>query len=100
MNENTKVKDCPHRIRNNYAMRGTDEPDNWRIECKIQHHNSYYPSSFGIKCHLHGNCKLKRCDFYNKQSYSEVRKAFEELKKMELHRDAVLGVLKMTDDDD
>jgi len=100
MNENTKVKDCPHRIRNNYAMRGTDEPDLWIIECKIQKHETFRDNTIEPRCHFHGNCKLGQCNFYNEWSYNEVRKAFEELKKMELHRDAVLGVLKMTDDDD
>jgi hypothetical protein len=90
-----KVKDCPHRVRNNYAERGTGDPVWWINDCKIQEHPSYYPNPRGIECHLHGNCNLGKCKVYNEWSIKQVDDAFKQLEEAEAHRDAVLGVLRM-----
>jgi hypothetical protein len=94
--EMTKVKDCPHRMHENLSMRGIKEPDCWVNNCKIRKIPAPY-SDVGtrVRCHLHGNCQLGKCDFYNEWSIQEVRDAFKKLDEIEAHRDAVLGVLRM-----
>jgi hypothetical protein len=93
----TKVKDCPHRIKENHAMRGSREPDIWVQKCNIQ--TKRYPDGMtgptDVSCHLHGNCALGKCEFYNEWSLKEVREAFKKLDEAEAHRDAVLGALRM-----
>lgn len=95
MNENTRVKECPHRARNNYALRGTADRDRWQNDCNIQKHPAEYPSPIGIECHLHGNIKLSKCRFYNDWSEKQVKDAFKKLNELEAHREGILGVLRM-----
>lgn len=90
----TKVKDCPHRIRENHALRG--ETDYIVQRCNIQKIPiDVAANTQDVFCHLHGNCALGKCTFYNEWSLKEIRDAFKKLDEAEAHRDAVLGVLRM-----
>ncbi len=91
---NMNVKNCPNRLKENHAFRG--EIDDWVYRCKIQHiPPEVAANTQDVFCHLHGNCKLGKCTFYNEWSLEEVRKAFKKLDEAEAHRDAVIGVLRM-----
>jgi hypothetical protein len=93
----TKVSKCPQRSKENHALRGEKEPDVWVQRCNIQEHK--YPDGItgtnDVFCHLHGNCALGKCEFYNEWSVKKIREAFKKLDEAEAHGDAVLGVLRM-----
>jgi hypothetical protein len=81
MTEQKRVKNCPHRLHENRALRGVKELDMWANRCGIQfqRHPDGIEGSGDVDCHLHGNCLLAKCEFYNEWSLKEVRNAFKKL---------------------
>jgi len=95
MDENTRVSKCPCRYK---------EWDTTRYHGSVSYYTCIYPEGNmarkdtldgSVSCDLRGNTKLCKCTIYNTWSEKQVQNAFEKLDKLEAHRDAVLGVLRM-----
>ena len=96
MNSNTRVKECPYRLHENHALRGTNEPDAWMNRCAIQAiPEAVAEGSTDVFCHLHGNSKLNKCEHYNDHIEKELREAFKKLDDLEKHRDVLRAVMNM-----
>lgn len=96
MDENTRVKDCPCRRIYTESVRhyGSEKV----VACVFPEGNSGRTDTnkdWHFSCKHHGNSKLVGCPTYNEWSLKQVRDAFKKLEKIEAHRDAVLGVLRM-----
>ncbi len=89
MDENTRVKDCPHRQHQGDYIR--HEGTFWWWSCRIKG----TPGDYINSCDLRGNIKLCKCKDYNDWSEKEVRVAFARLEALEKHRDAVMTVMQL-----
>ena len=83
-------------MREDISRRGSAEPNCWVNNCRIQRPPAEYDDRHQrYRCHLHGSCKLSKCDFYNDWSEKEVRDAFKKLEETEKQLAIIRAIKEM-----